>query len=475
MLDKRSEKSAKSLRYTVWLYFTLFIIIILAVLWLFQTVFLEMGYQSMKTRDIKKVALTIIASINDPNYAQILNRTAYNNNMCINIVDAATSVSIYSVDVMAGSCEIHGEDSASNLYRFRRQIMESETDQIYLRRQNTKLHTPTLLFGLLLGSKENPVGFVFLNTSIDPLNSTIVILKEQMLYLTIAILAIGLVISFYMAKYIARPIVQITKSAEVLAEGKFNVTFDGNGYDEAERLAATLNFASEEISKVDSLRRDLIANISHDLRTPLTMVKAYAEMVRDLSGDNPVKRAEHVNVIIDESNRLAALVNDILDLSKIESNSAGDLNYTQFGIKAKLTEILERYKLLSEQQGYNFIYEADEEVEVRADVIKMEQVFYNLINNAVNYTGEDKTVIIRQKNSPDGVRVEISDTGAGIPSDKLALIFDRYYRTEKSQREVIGTGLGLSIVKAILKSHNYPFGVQSEVGQGSTFWIVIKK
>lgn len=459
----------------MWLYFTLFIIIILAMLWLFQTVFLEMGYQGMKTRDIKKVANTIISAINEPDYAQILNRTAYDNNMCINIIDAATSSSIYSIDIMAGSCAIHGADSLPDLYLFRRQIMESSTGIIYLRAQNAKLNTPTLLFGMLVGTKENPAGFIFLNTSIAPLNSTIAILQEQMLYLTIAILAVELVISFYMAKYIARPIVKITKSAEVLAEGKYNITFDGSGYDEAERLAATLNFASEEISKVDSLRRDLIANISHDLRTPLTMVKAYAEMVRDLSGDNPVKRAEHVNVIIDESNRLAALVNDILDLSKIESNTAGDLNRTEFGISEKLLQILERYRLLSEQQGYTFNLELDEEVIISADVIKMEQVLYNLINNAVNYTGEDKIVTIRQKNSAGSVRIEISDTGAGIAPEKLPLIFDRYYRTEKSQREVIGTGLGLSIVKAILKSHNYPFGVQSAEGKGSTFWVEIRR
>ena len=98
----------------------------------------------------------------------------------------------------------------------------------------------------------------------------------------------------------------------------------------------------------------------------------------------------------------------------------------------------------------------------------------NLINNAVNYTGEDKQIFIKQKNSEDYVRIEISDTGEGIAPEKIKLIFDKYYRSENHKREVVGTGLGLSIVKAILKKHEYKFGVYSVIGQGSTFWFEIK-
>lgn len=111
---------------------------------------------------------------------------------------------------------------------------------------------------------------------------------------------------------------------------------------------------------------------------------------------------------------------------------------------------------------------------VRCDIIKIQQVIYNLINNAVNYTGEDKRIFIKQKNSADCVRIEVSDTGEGIAPEKIKLIFDKYYRSENHKREVVGTGLGLSIVKAILKKHEYNFGVYSVVGKGSTFWFEIK-
>ena len=107
-------------------------------------------------------------------------------------------------------------------------------------------------------------------------------------------------------------------------------------------------------------------------------------------------------------------------------------------------------------------------------MLKIEQVIYNLINNAINYTGKDKQVFVRQVNLTDGVRIEIEDTGDGIEEDKIKLIFDKYYRSENHKREVVGTGLGLSIVKAILKLHNYDYGVNSKIGKGSVFWFTIK-
>jgi signal transduction histidine kinase len=251
------------------------------------------------------------------------------------------------------------------------------------------------------------------------------------------------------------------------------VEFDGDEYNEVYQLSQTLSYASKEISRVDKLQRDLIANVSHDLRTPLTMLKAYAEMIRDLSGDNPVKRSEHLNIIINETDRLAELVTDMLDITKIESGELS-LSYTVFGIRSKLEDIISRYKGISEYMGYNIHFEPDEEIEVCCDAVKIEQVVTNLINNAINYTGEDKNVYVQQINQSDGVRVEVKDTGQGISEEDIKHIFDKYYRSENHKREVVGTGLGLSIVKVILKKHNFAYGVQSTIGKGSTFWFKLR-
>lgn len=472
--DSKNQNHRTSLRFTIWRYFMLFILLILALLWLFQIVFLQQSYRFMKVRDIQKVALSIQAMLNEnmeeKAFNQKLDQLAFDNSMCILITDS-NGWPLYSVEMMAG-CEIHGINQV-NLATYRRQVLESSGSMLMEQRTNTRYNTQTLLFGIpfVNSNSKEIVGFLFLNTSLVPLESTLSILGEQLLYISLILLIIGLAISFFMALQIAQPIVQITKSAERLGAGDYNIAFTAGGYEEADKLAATLNYASREISKVDTLRRDLISNISHDLRTPLTMVKAYAEMIRDLSGDNPAKREEHVRIIIEESDRLSALVNDILDLSKLEAGTQ-ELNMQEFPIGAKLQEIMGRYVLLMDR-GYQFHLELDDERAVYGDVLKLEQVLYNLINNAVNYTSDNKNITIRQENHADRVRIEIIDNGPGIPKEQLPLIFDRYYRTEKSKRDVIGTGLGLSIVKNVLKMHHFPFGVQSELGKGSTFWFEI--
>lgn len=468
--NKTKLKLVKNLRYTIWTYFVLFIFIVIVLMWFFQLVILPVTYQNIKIQDIKRVGKIVSSQITAENYREIFDRTAYDNNMCIKITDFFGN-DFYSVDILAGSGAIspHNDETMKT---YREMIMKSDDNIIQVVVKNERFNTTTLLYGRLIGTKEEPVGFLFLNTSLDPLGSTISILEKHLFFMTIILLVIGLILSFFMAKHISRPIVNITKSAKFLAEGDYNVHFDGTGYYEAEKLASVLNFASTEISKVDNLRRDLMANISHDLRTPLTMVKAYAEMIRDLSGDVPQKREEHLGIIIDESDRLSALVNDILDLSRIESGNAL-LNISEFDISEKLDNILQRYTLFKEQKGYNFILIKDEPVIVKADEIKIEQVIYNLINNAINYSGDGREITIKQINSKKSVRIEITDKGEGIPPELLPLIFDRYYRSEKSGRDIIGTGLGLAIVKGILRHHSFPFGVQSEIGKGSTFWFEI--
>lgn len=442
-------------------------------MWFTFGVSLESNYKSKKTKDIVSIASYILRGWNEDNLTvDSLDKTAYENNMCILIQDSS-GYTVYSYDMMANNCLIHGVYSL-NLFKYRDMALSSKNGYYYAEVNNPRFNTNTLLFVMVIGSVDTPEGYIYLNTSLAPLKSTADIIKEQILGIGIMFLLLGLIVAFFLATVIEAPIVRITKSAKKMGEGSYNVEFDGHGYEETEILAETLNHAEKEISKVDTLRRDLIANVSHDLRTPLTMVKAYAEMIRDISGDNPEKRKEHLDVIIEESDRLATLVSDILDLSKLESGAL-EINMTEFSLTDTIKSIMERYTLLSEQEGYNFIISADKNFIVKADAVKIQQVLYNLINNAVNYTGEDKTVYITQIiKSKKLARIEITDTGAGIPEELIPLIFDRYYRTEKSKREVIGTGLGLSIVKQILQKHNCEFGVRSQEGIGSTFWFEIR-
>ena len=259
-----------------------------------------------------------------------------------------------------------------------------------------------------------------------------------------------------------------------MAMGDFSVNFKGEySYAEMDALAETLDYAKEEIGKSDELQKEALANVTHDLKTPLTMIKSYACMIQEISGDNPEKRAKHTQVIIDESDRLTSLVNDILNLSKIRSGM-DSLKITNFNLSEFVHTVCERFGYLSETQGYTIERDIEDELYTEADMEKIEQVVYNLIGNAVNYTGEDKKIKVGLKKEKDGVlRFTVTDTGKGIPPDQIDTIWDRYYRSsETHKRPIKGTGLGLSIVKTILQKHNFLFGVESEVGKGSTFYVL---
>lgn len=219
------------------------------------------------------------------------------------------------------------------------------------------------------------------------------------------------------------------------------------------------------------MQRDLLANVSHDLRTPLTMIKAYAEMIKDISGDNKQKRDKHTKVIIDEADRLTMLVNDILNLSKLQSSVEG-LDKKEINLSQLTEKVIDRFSDYVENQGYKIEEYVAPNLLTCVDEQKIEQVIYNLLGNSINYTGEDKTVKVYLTAEKDKILLEIIDSGKGISEEKLATIWERYYRfSETNTRPVKGTGLGLSIVKAILDAHGITFGVRSKKDCGSNFYV----
>ncbi len=272
--------------------------------------------------------------------------------------------------------------------------------------------------------------------------------------------------------HISKPIIKINNTAKKISEGDYNIEFDNSGYREISEMSDTLNYTVNELTKSELLQRELIANVSHDLRTPLTMITAYAEIMRDLPGENT---QENIQIIIDEAKRLTSLVNDLLDISKLQAG-VDSADMKEYNLTAGIKSVMERYAKLVEQDGYKIIFEYDEaEVCVKADEFKIYQVLYNLVNNAVNYTGEDKKVTVRQLVNGGIVRIEVADTGDGIPQEQINNVWDRYYKIDKThKRAIMGTGLGLSIVKNILKLHDARYGVTSVVGHGSIFWFELK-
>jgi len=305
-------------------------------------------------------------------------------------------------------------------------------------------------------------------TSLTPIQTMTTTLKYQFWFIGGAMILMAFVFAAIISKMITKPLVKMNDAAKKLAEGNYEADFSGKGYREINELAMTLNYASRELAKTDNLQKELISNISHDLRTPLTMIKGYSEVIRDIPGENT---PENIQVIIDETTRLSELVNDMLDLSRIQSGTRKP-EYETFSITDTVRDTLTRYEKLIMQDGYKIDFIADGDASVVADRGMILQVVYNLINNAINYTGEDKQVSVTQTITEATVKISVSDTGEGITEKDLSQIWDRYYRVDKMhKRATIGTGLGLSIVKEILEVHSAAFGVDSELGCGSTFWF----
>ena len=476
------KHSQMSIKWKIFGYFAAFVACILVLLWLFQTVFLESFYKMIKISSIKGMAQEICDNMYSDNLLTLLDKISQDDNMCIRIVDSRLE-DIYSADI-ALDCVVH-RLSKQGLLDYYLKAMENGGKELELFYQpkfvnkqyddqfftgivaEPDTNTPqSLLYVQLVTLEDNSTAMVMLNTVVTPVGTTIETLRIQLLYITVIFLLISAIIALLLSRKIARPIVKINDSAKQLAKGDYDTEFVATGYREIEELNATLNYAAQELSKVEGLRRELIANMSHDLRTPLTMITGYGEVMRDIPGENS---PENVQVIIDEAKRLTQLVNDIMDLSKIQSGNQ-QMSLERFDLTEEIQQIQQRYTKLMEQQEYDISFLYEDHAWVVADRIKISQVVYNLINNAINYTGEDKKVVVRQLIQGDKVRIEIQDTGPGIDPKDLPYIWDRYYKVDKThKRAAVGSGIGLSIVKGILELHHAKYEVQSEVGKGSTF------
>lgn len=308
---------------------------------------------------------------------------------------------------------------------------------------------------------------------VGPVAASVSRVEIILVIIALSAVFVAFFISYTLSKKLSSPLREISSTAKKLASGDYSVQFTSAQYTEIATLSDSLNYMKDEMKKSDEFKKELLANTSHDLKTPLTMIKAYASMIKEISGDDKVKREKHLQVIIDEADRLTGLVNDILNTSKI-SSGLQDLNIKVFNLTDLIYSVINKFSYLQDTQGYSIMVDVDPNMYTSGDEEKLYQVVYNLVSNAINYTGEDKTVYVSLKYIPQTnlINFSVKDTGKGISEEELAHIWDRYYRSKDSHtRPVKGTGLGLNIVKFIMESHKFSYGVNSKDGDGSTFYV----
>ncbi len=482
-MNLKSKFDFRSIRFKLWVYFIGFAIVLIGLIWFLQIFFLNNFYQDMKIRETTNLADELVQYYNDENQdlttlMQKIDALSFSNENDLYI----------RVETAAGGIVIpptYGEHV--QLYRYGLQIQELRAQleisplgkaSILSKKEGsgTRIFSYARYLSKATDSfneEENKARsyIIYIVSPLYPVKSTIAILRSQLIYITVIAALLALTLALYLASRISKPIKEITNSAAEMGKGHYGVKFKGGHYSEITELADTLTNASRELEKTDMYQKDLIANVSHDLRTPLTMIKSYAEMIRDLSGNNPPKREAHLGVIIDEADRLNTLVNDMLNMSKMQSRSI-ELERSNFDLKKTAETILASFEILAEKEGYHFKFNCSSSVIVNGDETKIKQVLSNLINNAVKYGGEDKEIIVNIKKSSRKVRCEIIDHGPGIAPDEINHVWERYYKSSTHHvRPTDGSGLGLSIVKEILTLHRANYGVNSKLGKGSTFWF----
>lgn len=531
-MSRNNKKKHKNLRIQWKIFFSMFFVAmtILITLWGCQVLFINAFYQSVKTEELKEAADEVVRNIEEEDSAEIFDRIIMQNDINVRIINTSDFENVYSggdgfisathdigyyelMRLYDLALENGGEISQYYTYdkEKERQIFHDKrheggqyghrTDDNYSdiagaeenaddnnngdrlrigvefytgRPPNAMIffrnnrYVDDFLYARIVKLNNGTELMIISDVQVTPLDSTIAILKSQLIVTTVIALVLSLLLSYSVARYIAKPIENLNASAKKLARGEFDTEFSGKGYREIEQLSDTLNYTARELDKVDKFRRELLANVSHDLRTPLTMIEGYAEVMRDIPGENT---PENVQVIIDETNRLTEFVNNILDLSKLQSGIQS-LTLEKTNLTALLSDISIRYVNLTKSDGYSIELSAGDDIYIECDENKLSQALNNLMDNAVNHTGDDKKVAVRQVVEENTVRIEISDTGKGIPTEELPYIWDRYYRAEAShKRSVVGSGIGLSIVKSIFELHKVKYGVESTVGKGSTFWV----
>ena len=461
---KLKDKGNK-LKNVVWSSLTFFSCIKMLLLFVMQILLLKQFYELYKRKQLDKAANNIIESEVIDN--ESLENIAFENGLCVLVYknDSLNTVS----NVFNKGC-VGGYDKDFGNY-VREFVLSGKTEATFT------IESRRFKKGNLVKSiKISDDTYIFLNTSIEPLDASIKLLKSQYSIIFVLILALSIFLSYFISNQITKPIIKISQTANKMGNGNFNVSFiTESNIHEIKELSNTLEEAKKELSKTDELRKDLMANVGHDLKTPLTMIKAYAELTRDFNKASEEKRRENMSIIIEETDRLAELVNDILELSKMQSN-AYELKSEEININELLKSIIKRYDILVENEQYDIVYENSKDILVKGDKKRIEQVIYNLLNNAINYTGKDKKVYIDVVENKKDIKIGIKDTGKGIEKSEIPLVWNKYYHNEKKhKRNVYGTGLGLAIVKNILDEHKVKYGIDSTIGKGTTFYFYLNK
>ncbi len=464
--------------------FMFFTVVIFTVLWLLQTVFLQKFYNGMIIKNTVKVADKISEESRNSDITSYIDDVSRSNTILVFVTDTEGNL-------------LYSSDEYKKGHKFRNDRMEMAEDHMGTERYDHYRELPvnydeflsavnssdsgeagiengdSYVYGRLIDYYGyNDKAVLYLSTPLNAVGSTARIIRIQLIWVTLLSIIIAFVLALFMSKSFSKPVAQLNEKAHKLGEKDDDVDFSEGFCTELDELNTTLDTTSEKLKKNRDFQNELLANVSHDLRTPLTMIKGYAEMIRDISREDEKQCAEDVAVIVEEANRLTALVNEILEYSELQmSDSETVMN--DVVLSDTVTSVADSFEKLYSKEGYVFERNIADNIHVRGNASRLQRAVYNLLDNAVRHAGEDKWTGVSLRTEKGKAVIEISDHGSGIAPDELEHIWDRYYtRRQRSGKGV--SGLGLAIVKQIVSQHNGICRAESGEGTGSVFSIELK-
>ena len=284
------------------------------------------------------------------------------------------------------------------------------------------------------------------------------------------------VVSYYAAYRVINPFIEMNHAVQCYSRGDFSTRIPVEGKDEAAQLGKSLNEMAEQLRGLEDTRRSFVANVSHELRSPLTSMKGFLEAMQD-GTIPPENYPEYIEIVLNETRRMVTLVNDLLDLARIESGTI-QLNFEVFDVNELIRRTLLTFEArLVENEMEMEVHFAQEQCMVYADPTQIGQVLRNLIDNAIKYSPKGRALFVSTYSMRKTVYVTVRDTGIGIPQEDVPHVFDRFYKVEKAHTPTpqMGSGLGLSIVKRIIESHGQSITVRSARGRGTQFTFTLER
>ena len=457
-------KKKFSLRTQLVIILIVFVVGILGLTYIFQTTFLDDFYKRSKANSIENAANKVVEGIRNNNVEHVIDEVSMSSEVCVRVVSNNNRYNI------VGACNLRSldnltinkiaEDTANNggnklFDKFKYINSDRTSEEIYI---YSKLITV-----------DNAYTMIMVSSMITPLSATISTIKSQYLIIVAIVILMAILLALLLSRFIIKPIKHINNESRNLSKGEYHddsMKFVSREFDE---LNGTLSDANEDILKADKAKKELLGNVSHDLRTPLTMIVGYGEMIRDIPEEN---NEENINTIIDEAKRLSTLVDDLIDISKLETNDV-TLHKEKISINELLNSVYHQYEKYCESQNVDFSLKLIEDKEVELDVHRIKQVLYNFINNSLNYNNsKSPKIVLGCELYENKYRVYVYDNGEGIAKDNIDKIWDRYYKVDKEhKRHHIGSGIGLSLSKQLLEAHDLNYGVESIQGEYSKFYF----